>query len=109
MDTRLNDRIEPLLSAATAVGAGVALDVRGAPRKALQAIGSTSAGSGSATILIQISNDGTNWFTAGTFGLTLTTTAANDVLVIEAPWAYIRANVTAISGTAASVSVLLGV
>lgn len=109
MDTKLNDLQESLLTAATAVSAGASLDIRGKAKLAIQAIGSTSAGSGAATILAQVSNNGVNWLTAGTITLALTTGGVTDGLVIDAPWSYIRANVTAISGTGASVSVLLGV
>ena len=71
--------------------------------------GVTSAGAGAATIAIEVSNDGTNWVVAGTLSLTLattvTTTTNTDGFNINAGWKHMRANVTAISGTGAAVTV----
>jgi len=98
-----------LLSAATTTGASTKVGVE-APLRAYYANGTTSAGSGSATIKIE----GTNvtaptlddeWVTLGTITLTLGTTVTADGFVSQAPWRWIRANVTAISGTGASVNV----
>ena len=80
-----------------------------APKATIQASGSTTAGSGSATIVIEVSNDDTNWITAGTITLTLGTTSTTDGFTTDAPWKYIRARVTALSGTGASVTALMGV
>jgi hypothetical protein len=68
------------------------------------------AGTGavSATVLVQVSNDGTNWLTLVTFALSGTTTDQAGETT-QAPWAYTRANVTAISGTGAVVTVTMGV
>jgi len=96
-----------LLDAATATGAG---STRNLLKKeaTFQAFGTTASGSGAATILIQVSNDGTNWITAGTITLTLGTAATNDGFASDAKWTFVRANVTALSGTGASVTVLMG-
>lgn len=109
MDTRLSDGTETLLSAATATGAGTALDIVGRSTQTFQAVGQTASGAGSATIKIQVSNNGTNWLDLGTITLTLGTSAASDGFAAYAPWAYVRANITAISGTGAAVTVTVGV
>ena len=84
------------------------------PYAAIQAI-VTGTGAVSATVAIQASNEdatwtGTNanWITIGTISLSGTTTAT-DGFTTDAPWKYLRANVTAISGTNATVTVLMGV
>lgn len=89
-------------SAVTSTGAQTAIRPR-YPMTAF-AIGSTSSGSGSATVVIEISNDRTNYITACTITLTLSTTVSADGCGIAIPWVWVRMNVTAISGTGASVS-----
>lgn len=96
-----------ILSAATATGAGSALSMNSAHFTA-QASGLTTAGSGAATIKIQVSNNGSDWIDLGTITLTLATSSSSDGLAAFAAWAYVRANVTAISGTGASVTVVVG-
>jgi hypothetical protein len=90
--------VRPLLAAATTTGAGTAWQGPSG-EKTYQASGTTSAGAGAATILIQGSNDGSNWDLIGTHSLTL---ATND------RYKFVRANVTAISGTGAVVSETMG-
>ena len=68
------------------------------------------AGTGAvtATVVIEVSNNGTTFFEAGTVTLSGTTVDA-DGFAINAKWAYTRTNVTAITGTGAAVTVTLGV
>jgi hypothetical protein len=75
----------------------------------------TGTGAVSATVIIQGSNqeatfNGTksNWVTIDTYSLTGTTTATNGSTSIST-WRYVRANVTVISGTSATVEVIMGV
>lgn len=101
-----------ILSAATGTGAGSGFKPRG-PKRAFVCHGTTSAGAGAATIKIQYSQDGTNWDLLGTIDLTLATTVATGSPGIagfssDAPWKLVRANVTAISGTGASVTCKMG-
>jgi hypothetical protein len=70
-----------------------------------QASGATTSGAGAATVVIQVSNDNSNWITAGTITLTLGTSETSDGFAFDAHWEHVRANVTAISGTGAYVSV----
>lgn len=87
------------------------------PQHTFSASGETSAGAGSATIQIQVSNaddpsetavSGDShgaWITAGTITLTLATTVSSDGFAINAPWKWARAWISAISGTDATVNV----
>lgn len=71
----------------------------------------TGTGVVTATVDIEVSNDGTNWLdtVAGTITLSGDTTHSDGFTTTSAPWKYVRANVTAISGTGASVDVVMGV
>lgn len=70
----------------------------------------TGTGAVTATVSIQGSNDSFNWGKTPlvTFSLTGTNTD-NDVLTYTGPCKYVRANVTAITGVGASVTVTAGV
>lgn len=102
-----------LLSNATTTGAGTAWHARDTAAMAtynyhsFQAVGNTSASTGAATVLIQVSNDGTNYITLGTITLTLGTAATSDGFAVTVNWEYYRANVSAISGTNATVTVYM--
>ena len=97
----------------TAATAGSAYEVErridGNQKRVFQAVGTTSAGSGAATVLVQVSLDELNWVTLGTITLTLGTSATSDGFATDAPWLFIRGNCTAISGTGASVTLYAGV
>lgn len=96
-----------MLTAATATGAGATIDGIGAA-KTYQVTGATSSGSGSATVSIQCSNDGSNWDTLGTITLTLSTTSSSNSFASDDRCNKVRGNVTALSGPGASVSVVAG-
>lgn len=72
----------------------------------------TVAGTGavSATVLIEVSNDGTNFCSTplGTVAIS-GTTSATDGFTTNAPWKFHRANISAISGTGATVTITYGV
>lgn len=95
-----------LLSGATVTGAGASVQDADYLNRVYQA---TVSGTGtvSATILIQVSLDGTNWITLATITLSGTTTAT-DGAASDAPWLYTRANLTVISGTGATVNAFMG-
>ena len=103
----------PLLSAKTTTGAGEIMEVDKI-FKTFHALGTTSAGSGAATIVIEASDKNsvptadTEFVTLGTISLTLGTTQTGDGFAVQAAWRYIRARVSAISGTNASVDVYMG-
>lgn len=103
-----------ILTSATATGAGDKHSPR-CVNRTFQGMGTTSSGSGSASIVIEASDkdvpvEGTNvdWTTLGTITLTLGTTQTNDGFVSYASWRWVRARVSAISGTGASVNAYLG-
>ena len=104
---------QALLTNATTTGAGDLWHPRDTTAYAtykyhsFQAVGETSAGSGAATVLIQVSNDGVNFLTMGTITLTLGTAVTSDGFAAANTWEYYRANVSAISGTDATVSVFM--
>lgn len=84
------------------------------PYSAIQAI-ITGTGSVSATVTMQVSNENetgqglkSNWITLATISLSGTTTATDGFATI-ATWRYIRAVVSSISGTGATIEVLMGV
>lgn len=90
-----------LLDAVTATGAGSAVEIRSSTPayiyKSFQAIGVMSTGTGASTIKIEVSNDGTNYVTLGTIGLTLTTSDSSDGFACSVTWKYVRANVSALT------------
>lgn len=77
-----------------------------AGEKTFQAVVS-GTGSVSATVVIEVSNDPTNdgWLTLGTITLPSTSTTISDGFASQSGWGYYRCNVTAISGTSATVQV----
>lgn len=67
-------------------------------------------GAVSATVVIECSNDGTYAVATALGTITLSgTTSSTDGFTTNAPWKYVRARVTAISGTGATVQVYMGV
>lgn len=93
-----------LFSSRITTGASSAIYLNGVDFTA-QASGKVSATTGAATVKIQVSNDNANWIDMGTITLTLGTSVTSDGLAAFAKWAWVRANVTAISGTDAEVTV----
>lgn len=69
----------------------------------------SGTGAVSATVYIEVSQDNINWMTttSGLCSLSLsgTTTAFDGCAIVSVPWRYVRAKVTAISGTGATLSV----
>lgn len=94
-----------ILRGATSVVAGASIDVSGEGRVAVEARGTTSSGTGEASVEIQVSNNNSTWQTAGTINLNLATVPTSDRFAFDASWTYVRAKVASISGTGASVSV----
>lgn len=100
-----------LISDATQTGAGTTSRPKedGAENRTFQAVGSTSSGTGAATVTVEGSNDGRNWILIGTISLTLGTAETTDGFASNAAWEFVRGNVTSISGTGAKVSLIAGV
>lgn len=104
-----------LLNAVIATGAGEAMRAW-THRRSFQAMGTTSAGAGAATIQIWVSDvdspsgiaSDVDWVLLGTITLTLGTTQTTDGFASEAAWRHVRAKVSAISGTDATVTCWMG-
>ncbi len=95
---------ETLLSASTtaAAGTGVAVPADSPLRSFVASIAGT--GAVSATVAYEVSNDnGTTWAPRLTFSLSGTTTAVLTDVDECSPFPLVRGNVTAISGTGATV------
>ena len=95
-----------LLNACTAVATG---DVRSEVGSTYSATGSVSASTGAVTVVIEVSNDSVGWITLGTITLSLGVSATSDGFSAFAAWAFVRAKVSDISGTGATVTVTMGV
>lgn len=77
--------------------------------RTFEAYGATSASTGAATVIIEVRNsEFSDWHTMATITLSLTTAVSGDGFASSAAWRYVRARVSAISGTGAAVSVNLG-
>lgn len=64
-------------------------------------------GSVSATVLVEVSNNNSDFITLATIALS-GTTSDTDGFVSEDSWQYYRGRVTAISGTSAAVTLTMG-
>ncbi len=96
-----------LLQAATAVGPGPW--VRRSRLNSAHDATVTGTGAVTATVDIEVSLDGVNPVNTSPLTITLSGTGADtDGDLISAPWPWVRANVTAISGTGAAVSSMMG-
>lgn len=100
-------RFKQILAAATATGAVAPTPLTGLGN--VRSYQATLGGTGtySATVQIQVSNDGVYWFTLNTF--TLTNTTPTQVFTSTDAYAFVLANVTAITGTGAVANVTLSV
>lgn len=93
-----------LIEDAIATETGETMQFRGA-NMLFTADGVVSASTGSATIVIEGHCGGEVYDVIDTLSLTLGTAATIDFGVVTAPWTYIRARLSAISGTDATVNV----
>ena len=100
---------ELLGTGVTVTGAGNWL-YKDSPHATFQAV-VVGTGAVTATVTIEVSNDALYALStvAGTITLSGTTSNSDGFTTTDAPWKYVRANVTAVSGTAATVTVLMGV
>ena len=96
-----------LLTAAVAVATGAFVQTPGSGFSVVVS-GSTTAGAGAATAVIEGSHDGIVPITLATITLTLGTVAVADGFGSAVPYRYVRARLSVLSGTGASVSATLG-
>lgn len=94
-----------LLSEVTTTGSGNSFELHSIYRT-FQAVGSSESLTWAATVKVQVSNDGTNFLTLATIDIDQDTTT--DGFSSSTAWKYVRGNVTAISGTATTVSLVMG-
>lgn len=104
-----------VMQTATTVVAGASCNPI-AKDRSFQATLTCSSGNCSATVLWQVSNDTTaandaarNWITMATTTFASAASPQVDGFTSNTPWAYVRSNVTAISGTSAQVVTTLGI
>lgn len=99
--------VQTLLLGSAVTSTGVQTAIRARPQEKGPASawvsGATSSSTGSATIAIEVSLDNTTFVVACTITLSLSTTTTADGCTLNAAWEYVRMNVTAITGTGASV------
>ncbi len=96
--------MQTLLRNVTATGAAAGVENNG-PNRAFQAI-VAGTGAVTATVNVEVSNNNTDWLVLGTISLS-GTTRATDGFANDAPWRFVRGNLTAISGTGAAVTLLM--
>jgi hypothetical protein len=93
-------------TAAPTTGVGVKHPQNSTYSRTFQAV-VDGTGAVTATVVIQVSNDGTNYLTLGTITLSGITTST-DGFASSAAWEHVRASLSAISGTSATVNVTMG-
>lgn len=92
-----------LLNKVSVTGAGQKYQAM-APHRTFQAV---LHGTGSASLTVEVSNTGEDWEVLGTVSLA-SGSEAHDGFASDAPWLFVRGNVSSISG-GASVSLIMGV
>lgn len=95
----------PLFTGRTSTGACAARNAPG-PGATIHAT-VTGTGSVAATVVVQVGNIQNQWLDLGTLSLSGTTTATQG-LALDAHWVYIRVNITVLTGTGATVDVVMG-
>jgi len=108
-----NEQVTKLLDGATANGIGTVFSMpRGSPQRSFVAdmAGTISTGNVSATVRVDVSNDGVNFHT-GYASLSLTG-VPGDVKatnIANSPFAHVRGSLTSITGTGAAVNLWMGI
>lgn len=95
----------PLLLNRTTTGASSAAEAPGAGATVQATV--TGTGALTATVVIQVGNISNSWLDLGTLSLSGTGSATQG-LALDAHWKFIRANVTVLTGTGATLSVVMG-
>lgn len=95
-----------LINGATAVSTGNIVPVQTGNRTFQATV--TGTGAVTATVSVEVSNDGKNFLNLATIDLS-GTGSNTDGFASDAVWEYVRGRVTAISGTNATVDLIMGV
>ena len=90
-----------LMLSATAAATGSAFQIRGTnnyyANRSFQAVGVMSSSTGTASVVIEVSNDGTNYITLGTITLALTTSPSSDAFYAQTVYEFYRARTTQVT------------
>ena len=65
--------------------------------RSFQAVGVMSSSTGTASVVIEVSNDGTNYVTLGTITLTLTTAPSSDAFFAYTTYEFYRARLSQVT------------
>tara|TARA_R110000868_G_scaffold199222_2_gene445852 strand:- start:245 stop:559 length:315 start_codon:yes stop_codon:yes gene_type:complete len=99
-----------LMLSATAADTGSAFQIRSTTdlyaNRSFQAVGVMSSSTGTASVVIEVSNDGVNYVTLGTITLALTSAPSSDAFFVYTIYEFYRARVTQIT-TNATVTVYM--
>lgn len=94
--------VRQLLSSTVAV-VGPLNDVPSVGLRSFQHTLTSTAGNCTATVAIEVSADGTNFMNLSTTTFSSAASPQFDGFTSQAPWPFVRANLTAITGTGARV------
>ena len=98
-----------ILNGATAIGPGSALTgIRSSGNKTYQVYASTTSGTGTASVSVEGSINGAMWDAIGSVTLSLTTSPTSNSFTSADRFTQVRGNVTALTGTGATATVLIG-
>ena len=90
-----------LMLSATSATTGSAFEIRSTSdmyaNRSFQAVGVMSSSTGTASVVIEVSNDGVNYVTLGTITLALTTSPSSDLFFAYTIYEFYRARVTQIT------------
>ena len=100
------NQVITLLNLATTTAIGCSINMGTADHTYQATV--TGTGAVTATVVIEASNDNVNFLTLGTITLS-GTDSDSDGFSVRERWAYKRAKISAISGTNAAVTCLMGV
>ncbi len=96
-----------LMSDKSTTGAGTAYKMVKPGERTIQgSLEKTTGSDVTATVYVQVSNDGTNWITLATFSLN-TAATASDGFAMTAPWMYVRGYVHAVSSANSAISIIM--
>jgi hypothetical protein len=90
-----------LMLSATTATTGSAFQIRSTSdvftNRSFQAVGVMSSSTGTATVIIEVSNDGTNYVTLGTITLALTTAPSSDLFFAYTTYEFYRARASQVT------------
>lgn len=103
----IENKVETIVNGATSTGTQNPIR-KPAPATVFQ-VQITGTGAVSCTVLFEVSLDNVKWISPGMATVSLSgTNSATDGFASNAPWKFVRPNITAVSGTGAAVTILMG-